>query len=66
MRKTGFILSDEFTKYNLGEGHPMNSKRMDVPYQLFRNLPIMNQQKIEIFSPEPASEVDLKRFHSPN
>jgi len=65
MKKTGFIWSDEFTKFNLGEGHPMNSRRMDVPYQLFRNLPNMNQQIIEIYSPDPASESNLTRFHSP-
>ncbi|MHA1512529.1 MAG: acetoin utilization protein AcuC [Candidatus Hodarchaeales archaeon] len=65
MKKTGFIWSDEFTRFNLGDGHPMNSKRVDVPYQLFRNLPFMNHQKIEIFSPDPAPESDLMRFHSP-
>jgi acetoin utilization protein AcuC len=64
MKKTGFIWSDEYTKFNLGEGHPMNSRRMDVPYQLFRNLPIMNQQAIETYSPSPASESNLTRFHS--
>jgi len=64
MKKTGLIWSDEFTKFNLGEGHPMNSRRMDVPYQLFRNLPSMNQQSIEIISPDPASDSNLTRFHS--
>ena len=64
MKKTGFIWSDDYTKYNLGEGHPMNSQRMDIPYQLFMNLPDMNQQIIEKFSPVLASESDLLRFHS--
>jgi acetoin utilization protein AcuC len=64
MKKTGFIWSDQYTKYNLGEEHPMNTKRLDVPYQLFHHLKFVEDNIVEVFTPIAASESDLLRFHS--
>jgi acetoin utilization protein AcuC len=66
MKKTGIIWSDQFTKYNLGEGHPMNARRLDIPYQLYKNLDFRNNQSIVEFTPLEASEEDLLRYHSKN
>ena len=56
MKKTGIIWSDKFTQYNLGEGHPMNARRLDIPYQLYKNLDILEDLKRGInrvaFAPE--------------
>lgn len=64
MSKTGIIWSDHYIKYSLGDVHPMNSRRLDIPYQLFRSLNFLDDQTIKLFTPEPASETDLLRFHS--
>ena len=64
MKKTGFIWSDQYTKYTLGEEHPMNTKRLDVPYQLFRHLKFVEDNIVEVFTPSAAMESDLLRFHS--
>ncbi len=66
MKKTGIIWSDQFTNYNLGEGHPMNTRRLDIPYQLYRNLDFLNNPSFTEFTPVEASEDDLLRFHSKN
>ena len=64
MKKTGFIWSDQYTNYSLGEEHPMNTRRLDVPYQLFRHLKFVEEGYVELFTPNAASESDLLRFHS--
>jgi len=51
-------------KYSLGDVHPMNSRRLDIPYQLFRSLNFLDDQIVKFFTPEPASENDLIRFHT--
>ncbi len=64
MKKTGFIWSDQYTNYSLGEEHPMNTKRLDVPYQLFRRLKFVEDNIVKVYTPNTASESDLLRFHS--
>ncbi len=66
MKKTGIIWSDRFTKYNLGEGHPMNARRLDIPYQLYKNLDFHDNHSIVDFTPVEASEDDLLGYHSKN
>ena len=55
MTKTGIIWSDQFTKYNLGEGHPMNARRLDIHYQLYKNLDILKNPSFVEFTPIEAS-----------
>ncbi|MHA2346413.1 MAG: hypothetical protein ACXACP_06820 [Candidatus Hodarchaeales archaeon] len=64
MSKTGIIWSDHYIKYDLGDAHPMNSRRLDVPYQLFRNLNFLDDRIVKIFAPSSAPETELLRFHS--
>lgn len=64
MIKTGIIWSDRYIEYNLGEGHPMNPKRLMIPYQLFRNLNLFELPEIQTFTPQPATDLDLLLFHS--
>ncbi len=66
MTKTGIIWSDQFTKYNLGEGHPMNARRLDIPYQLYKSLDFLNNPSFVEYTPVEASEDDILRYHSKN
>ncbi|MFX0016766.1 MAG: acetoin utilization protein AcuC [Promethearchaeota archaeon] len=66
MVKTGIIWSDQYTDYNLGEGHPMNPKRLLIPYQLFKSLNIFEMPDIITFTPSLATDSDLLLFHSPS
>jgi acetoin utilization protein AcuC len=65
MIKTGIIWSDKYTEYNLGEGHPMNPKRLIIPYRLLESLRIFELPEIQKISPKPASEQEILLFHSP-
>ncbi|UCE14908.1 MAG: acetoin utilization protein AcuC [Candidatus Heimdallarchaeota archaeon] len=64
MTKTGIVWSDKYIEYNLGEGHPMNPKRLIVPYQLFKSL-LFHLPEIQVFSPHPASDDEILLYHSP-
>jgi acetoin utilization protein AcuC len=64
MIKTGIIWSDKYTEYNLGDSHPMNPKRLIVPYQLFKSLKIFDMPEIQAFNPQPVNESKLLLFHS--
>ncbi|MFX0182881.1 MAG: acetoin utilization protein AcuC [Candidatus Hodarchaeota archaeon] len=64
MLKTGIIWSDKYAEYNLGETHPMNPRRLLVPFHLFKSLKIFEKPQIQIFAPHPASESNLSLFHS--
>ncbi|MHA1978702.1 MAG: acetoin utilization protein AcuC [Candidatus Hodarchaeales archaeon] len=44
----------------------MNARRLDIPYQLYKNLDFRNNQSIVEFTPLEASEEDLLRYHSKN
>ncbi|NHJ02076.1 MAG: acetoin utilization protein AcuC [Candidatus Heimdallarchaeota archaeon] len=62
MVKTGIIWSDEYAEYNLGDEHPMNPRRLLIPYKLLKSLDFPNLQE---FIPSPASDSDILRFHTP-
>lgn len=64
MIKTGIIWSDQYSEYNLGEGHPMNPKRLIIPYKLLESLNLFKIPEIRIFTPQPATDSDLLLFHS--
>ncbi len=65
MIKTGIIWSDQYTEYNLGEGHPMNPKRLLIPYGLLESMNLFQLPEIQLFTPQPASDSDILLFHSP-
>jgi len=64
MVKTGIIWSDKYAQYNLGETHPMNPRRLLVPFHLFKSLKIFELPQIHTFTPHPASESHLSLFHT--
>jgi acetoin utilization protein AcuC len=64
MIKTGIIWSDQYADYNLGETHPMNPKRLLVPYHLFKSLKIFELPQIQFFAPHPTTESNLLLFHT--
>ena len=61
MVKTGIIWSDKYTDYNLGDSHPMNPKRLIIPYQLFKSLKIFDMPEIQAFNPQPVPKPYLNR-----
>lgn len=66
MVKTGIIWSDQYIKYNLGEGHPMNPKRLIIPYQLFKSLSLFDLPDFHFFTPSPATDSEILLFHTFN
>ncbi|MGF7119577.1 histone deacetylase family protein [Methanobacterium oryzae] len=60
---TALIYSDEYMKHNTGN-HPENQERLNVIVNSLKNKEIWN--KIDVISPEPATEDDLLRVHSPS
>jgi acetoin utilization protein AcuC len=64
--KTGIIWSDRFLDYNLGEGHPMNTKRLIVPYKLLESA-LFRLSDILVFDQfQPASDDEIQLFHTPD
>ena len=62
--KTGVIWSDQYLEYNLGEEHPMNPRRLQIPYQLFKSLGLFDLPDIQILTPSPATDSDILLYHS--
>ncbi|WP_455464501.1 acetoin utilization protein AcuC [Candidatus Hodarchaeum mangrovi] len=65
MITTGIIWSDQYLTYNLGEGHPMNPKRLLIPFQLLKSLKIFGRPEIKHIEPQKASDDDILLFHTP-
>jgi acetoin utilization protein AcuC len=66
MIRTGIIWSDKYHEYNLGEGHPMNPKRLIIPYKLLESLNLFNLAEIKMFNPQLATDSELQLFHTPD
>ncbi|MHA1973264.1 MAG: acetoin utilization protein AcuC [Candidatus Hodarchaeales archaeon] len=64
MPKTGIIWDDKYLSFNLGDGHPMNPKRLNIPFSLFKALKIFNRPDVKLYKPQPASDEEIKLFHS--
>lgn len=64
MVKTGIIWSDQYLEYNLGEGHPMNPKRLIIPFQLLKSLELFENPEIQVLTPTPAMDSDILLYHS--
>jgi len=62
--KTALVFNPEIKNYSFGRGHPFTGERFEIFMRfLKKNLPNFKDYLEEIF-PEPASEEDLKLFHS--
>ncbi|MHA1215505.1 MAG: acetoin utilization protein AcuC [Candidatus Hodarchaeales archaeon] len=64
MIKTGIIWDDKYLSFNLGEGHPMNPKRLDIPFTLLKTLNVFSRPDITLYEPVPASDEEIELFHS--
>ncbi len=60
---TTLVYSEEYKKHNTGS-HPENQKRLDSIVNSLKNEGIWD--KIDIIAPEPATEDDLLKVHSPS
>lgn len=58
---SGIFFSDQFTKFDLGEGHPMNKNRMISAWKLFNDIGVKDTT---IYSPSPANQEDIEAVHS--
>lgn len=65
MPASGIIWSETYTKFKLGDDHPMHPRRLVVPYKLFESLDFFNMHNIKQFEPQAAPEADILRFHTP-
>ena len=60
---TALVYSDEYRKHNTGN-HPENQERLNAIVNSLKNEGIWD--KIDVIFPEPATETDLLRVHSPS
>ncbi|MFW9853910.1 MAG: acetoin utilization protein AcuC [Candidatus Thorarchaeota archaeon] len=65
MPPSGIIWSETYTRYKLGDEHPMHPRRLVIPFRLFESLNFFKIHSIKQFEPQPAPEADILRFHTP-
>jgi acetoin utilization protein AcuC len=63
--KLAYIFSNDFFQYDLGQGHPMNRKRLVVAHKLMQELKIIDSKfsNAELITPAKAEEELVKRVH---
>jgi len=62
--RLAYIYSDDFLKYDFGDGHPLTPIRLKLTYELSRAKGLFDDQRIKIIPPRVATEEDLRLFHS--
>ncbi|MFD2169081.1 acetoin utilization protein AcuC [Tumebacillus lipolyticus] len=56
-----FIYTDSFTRYKLSDEHPFNPKRLEITYDLIKELRLLDPA--QIVAPRPATFEELARVH---
>ncbi|MHA2305521.1 MAG: acetoin utilization protein AcuC [Candidatus Hodarchaeales archaeon] len=64
LEEAGFIWSNRYTEFNLGDSHPMNPRRLIVPYELFNCLGVLKATNIQLITPSPATDPEILLFHT--
>lgn len=62
-----YIYSDDFSRYDLGPSHPMNSKRIKVSHKLLQDLGMFEKSSTSLLPvtiKKPASEKDIQSVHT--
>jgi acetoin utilization protein AcuC len=64
-RKSAFIYSNEFEKYEYPPYMPFVVKRAEKTYKLVSKLGLLDADNIKTIAPKQASRAELEKFHSP-
>lgn len=62
--RTSVVWTPEFLSYQLSDDHPLNPVRLDLTMRLATQLGVLDG--VEALVPEPATEDDLTRVHTPS
>jgi acetoin utilization protein AcuC len=61
----GFCYSEEYEKYNFGEGHPLTPKRIEVTFALMKEYELVNENELTLLTPRLATEEEVLWIHKP-
>lgn len=61
---TAVVWHEELLRYDFG-AHPMDPVRVELTLELAKATGVLRRESVELLTPEPASEKDLLRAHSP-
>ena len=64
MDPVGFVYTEDFNRYNFGEGHPLTPVRIEVTYALMKAYNLLDHPNLRILTPEPATEDQVLRIHT--
>ncbi len=64
MRKTAFIYSDDFSKFEYGSTHPLKTFRLKLTFDLINAYGLLSLPNTKLIQAEPANEEDLQTFHA--
>jgi acetoin utilization protein AcuC len=62
--RTSVVWTPEFLNYQLSDDHPLNPVRLDLTMRLATQLGVLDG--VELLVPQPATEEDLLRVHTPS
>ncbi|NIK11043.1 acetoin utilization protein AcuC [Alkalibacillus almallahensis] len=62
-RQAGFIYTDTFQNYNFGEQHPFNQKRVELTYELLKDMKAISDD--QIITPRIATDSEIALVHDP-
>src|SRR5271169_1991722 len=62
--KTAFIYSDDFAKYDYGQGHPLKPFRLKLTYELIKACGLLSLRDASVIEAKPSPEEDLLLYHT--
>ncbi len=62
--KVGLYFTEEYYQYNFGETHPLRPLRLELTFNLFEELGLLNHSLLEIIKPRHCTQEELARVHS--
>jgi acetoin utilization protein AcuC len=63
MKKTAFIYTDEFSKFDYGPTHPFKIFRLKLTYELIKAFGLLSLPNTRYIEAKPADDEDLLLFH---
>jgi acetoin utilization protein AcuC len=63
MKKTAFIYTDEFSKFDYGPTHPFKIFRLKLTYELIKAFGLLSLPNTRYIEAKPADDEDLLPFH---
>jgi acetoin utilization protein AcuC len=63
MKKTAFIYSDEFSKFDYGPTHPFKIFRLKLTYELIKAYGLLSLPNTQYVNAKMAGDKDLLLFH---